>query len=162
MGSGKSTMGRKLAGYLQYSFIDLDKLIENKAGMSIAEYFSLNGENQFRELERDILQQTEFGENAVIATGGGAPCYFSNMDWMNENGKTVYLSMEPKALANRLIHSKTQRPLIKGLNPDELVNFISLKLGSREPYYNKAHFIVGGTDLTAEKLAGYLGITNIS
>ena len=156
MGSGKSTIGRKLAQYLQYSFIDLDRLITNKAGMSIAEYFQKHGEDKFRELERDVLQQTDFPPNAIIATGGGVPCYFNNMEWMISEGKVVYLYMEPKALAHRLKYSKTERPLIQGLNPEELVDFISQKLSEREDYYRKAHLIVSGLDLTAEKLAGYL------
>jgi shikimate kinase len=160
MGSGKSTIGRKLARFLRYSFIDLDMLIENKAGMSIAEYFSENGEDHFRELERDILQKTEFEPNTVIATGGGAPCYYDNMDWMNRHGKTVYLLMEPKALANRLQNSKTERPLVKGLNGEELVNFIRLKLGSRETFYLESNYIVNGADLTAEKLAEYFKLTS--
>ena len=158
MGSGKSTMGRKLANFLHYEFVDLDKLIEHKAGMSIAEYFSKNGEESFRELERDTLQQTEFNNNAVIATGGGVPCYFDNMDWMYKEGKVVYLSMEPKALADRLKHSKVSRPLIKDLNQEELIEFINQKLTSRDVYYKKAHYIVSGLDLTAEKLARYLGL----
>ena len=158
MGSGKSTIGRKLANYLHYDFVDLDKLIEDKAGMSIAEYFSKNGEENFRELERDTLQQTRFNDNTVIATGGGVPCHFDNMDWMYKEGKVVYLSMDPKALADRLKHSKVSRPLIKDLNQEELVEFITEKLVSRDVFYKKAHCVVSGLDLTAEKLAGYLGI----
>ena len=160
MGSGKSTIGRKLANYLQYDFVDLDKLIENKAGMSIAEYFSKNGEESFRELERDTLQQTEFNVNTVIATGGGVPCHFDNMDWMYKEGKVVYLSMDPKALADRLKHSKVSRPLIKDLSQEELVEFITQRLVSRDVFYKKAHCIVSGLDLTAEKLAGYLGLSS--
>ena len=158
MGSGKSTIGRKLANHLHFDFVDLDRLIEIKAGMSIAEYFNAHGEEKFREFERDVLRQSVFPENTIIATGGGAPCYFNNMAWMNETGKTVYLSLEPKALANRLENAKVQRPLIKGLSGEELVNFIKLKLGSREPFYHEAQFIVSGTDLTAERLSGYLGL----
>jgi shikimate kinase len=158
MGSGKSTIGRKLANYLNYDFVDLDKVIQNEAGMSIADYFKKNGEESFRELERDTLQQTEFNANTVIATGGGAPCHFDNMDWMYMEGKVVYLSMDPKALAERLKHSKVSRPLIKDLDQDELVEYITQKLLSRDVYYKKAHCIVSGLDLTAEKLAGYLGL----
>ena len=156
MGSGKSTIGRKLANYLHYDFVDLDKLIENKAGMKIADYFEKNGEESFRELERDTLQQMVFNDNSVIATGGGVPCYFDNMDWMYKEGKVVYLSMDPKALADRLKHSKVSRPLIKDLNQDQLIEFITQKLKSRDVFYQKAHCIVSGLDLTAEKLASYL------
>ena len=158
MGSGKSSLGRKLAQFLNYKFLDLDKLIEKETEMSIADYFRQNGEDKFREVERDVLRQTNSEENVVIATGGGAPCYFDNIDWMNTQGKTVYLSMESKELANRLINSKSERPLIKGLNYEELVNFICLKLGTREPFYRKAQYIVSGLDLTEEKLVGYLDL----
>ena len=158
MGCGKSSLGRKLATFLNYEFVDLDRLIEKEVNMSIAQYFSDVGEDKFREVEKNILQQTNFRENIVIATGGGAPCYFDNVDWMNGQGKTVYLSMEPKALANRLINSKSERPLIKGLNYDELVNFISLKLGTRETFYSRAQYVVNGLDLSAEKLVAYLDL----
>lgn len=156
MGSGKSTIGRKLAQLLKCDFVDLDNKIENMAGMSIGDYFRQYGEEQFREFERDVLQESSYHENSVIATGGGAPCYFNSMDWMKNEGKVVYISMPPKALANRLKHSKTERPLIKDLTFDELVDFVAAKLASREDYYNKADFVVSGIDLTAEKLASYI------
>jgi shikimate kinase len=159
MGSGKSTIGKKLAAYLQYDFADLDKLIEQEAGMTIAQYFSLHGEEKFRQFERDVLQQSNFSDNMVIATGGGAPCYHDNIDWMNSEGKVVYLHMEPKALAHRLKSSKTERPLLKGLNEEEMVAFITEKLAAREQYYRRAHFIVSGLDLTPEKLAAYLQLS---
>lgn len=160
MGSGKTTIGRKLAQSLRYDFVDLDKLIENKTGMSIAAYFKEHGEDQFREMERDVLQRTAYAEKTIIATGGGAPCYFNNMDWMKSEGKVVYISMDPKALANRLKHSKNERPLIKDLSFEELVDFISDKLASRDLFYKEADFMVSGIDLTAEKLAGYLNLTS--
>ena len=159
MGCGKSTIGKKLAAYLRYDFTDLDKLIEKEAGMSIAEYFEKYGEERFRELERDVLQQGTFADNTVVATGGGAPCYHDNMEWMNREGKVISLHLEPKALANRLKHSKTERPLLKGVNEEEMIAFITEKLASREDYYRQAHFIVSGLDLSAEKLAGYLQLS---
>jgi len=158
MGSGKTTIGKKLANYLKYEFIDLDKLIESKAGMSIVSYFELYGEGAFRELERDTLQKTEFPENVVIATGGGAPCFGDNIEWMNKNGLVAYLSLSPKALASRLEHSKTDRPLIRHLKGDELIDFISTKLQEREEFYNQAKYVVSASDLTAERLSFYLNL----
>jgi len=158
MGSGKTTIGKKLANYLKYEFIDLDKLIESKAGMSIVNYFELHGEGAFRELERDILQKSEFPENVIIATGGGAPCFGDNMEWMNKNGLVAYLSLSPKALASRLEHSKTDRPLIRHLKGDELIDFISSKLQEREVFYNQAKYVVSASDLTAERLSFYLNL----
>ncbi|MBC7744181.1 MAG: shikimate kinase [Flavobacterium sp.] len=161
MGSGKSSLGRKLAHYINYHFLDLDKLIEAKVQMTIAEYFALYGEGSFRQLEKDVLQSSEYGVNTIIATGGGSPCYFDNINWMNQQGKTVYLSMKAASLADRLINSKRERPLIQGFNHEELVNYIKTKLEGREVYYRQAQFMVSGTDMTAEKLAGYLGISPV-
>lgn len=158
MGSGKTTIGKKLANYLTCDFIDLDKLIETKVGMSIVEYFELHGESAFRDLEREVLQKTDFPENVIIATGGGAPCFGDNMLWMNENGLVAYLSLSPKALASRLENSKTDRLLIRNLKGDELEGFISAKLAEREPFYNQSKFVVSASDLTAERLAFYLNL----
>ena len=158
MGSGKTTIGKKLANYLKYNFIDLDKLIESRTGMSIVNYFELHGEEAFRKYERDILQETDFPENVIIATGGGAPCFADNMKWMNENGLVAYLSLSPKALASRLEHSKTDRPLIRHLKGDELIDFIRQKLEEREEFYNQAKYVVSASDLTAERLSFYLNL----
>lgn len=158
MGSGKTTIGKKLASYLNYEFIDLDKFIEAKAGMSIVDYFAAHGEGAFRELEKDILQNTDYPENVIIATGGGAPCYGDNMEWMNANGRVAYLSLSPKALASRLENSKADRPLIRNLKGDELIEFITSKLKEREPFYTKSQFEISGSDLTAERLAFYLDL----
>src|SRR6476620_3320016 len=98
MGSGKTTIGKKLANYLKYEFIDLDKFIEARAGMTIVDYFAAHGEEEFRKMERDVLQTTHYPDNVIIATGGGTPTYDDNMEWMNENGKVAYLSLPPRAL----------------------------------------------------------------
>ncbi len=158
MGSGKTTIGRKLANYLKYEFIDLDKFIEAKAGMSIVDYFAKHGEEEFRKMEREVLQNTLYPENVIIATGGGTPTYKDNMEWMNENGKVAYLSLPPKALANRLEHSTTDRPLLRNLKGDELVGFITAKLKEREPFYNQSKCVISASDLTAERLAFYLNL----
>ena len=158
MGSGKTTMGRKLAGYLGYRFVDLDKILEDEAGMSIAEFFKRNGETAFREFEKGVLQSSSFNDNTVIATGGGAPCFFDNMEWMNKNGTTVYLMVPPKGLVDRLKNS-TDRPLIKGLNEEEMLKFIAGKLEEREPFYKQAAHVINGIGLTAEKLAKNIGLS---
>lgn len=156
MGSGKTTLGARLASKLSYSFIDLDKKIEEEAGMSIKEYFQRYGENTFRELEKNVLQSAKYPENVVIATGGGAPCFFDNIDWMNKNGITIYLSMQPAVLASRLEKGKEERPLIKDLGRKELVDFIASRLEHRNPFYKKAEYIMEGADLTASKIISFL------
>ena len=159
MGCGKTTWSRKLAAKLGYEFIDLDHVLEDKAGMSIAEYFSSFGEDAFRQLESDVLKQTEYAENVVVSTGGGLPCFFDNMNWMNTNGKTLYIKLSPKTLADRLENSKTVRPVLQGKQGDELVEFITGKLAEREGYYLQASHIVEGIDMSVEKLEEALGIT---
>ncbi len=158
MGSGKTTLGKRLAKFLGYAFVDLDKVIETRAGESIPRYFQEHGEDAFRKLERECLQAGLPARNTVVATGGGAPCYFDNMDWMNRNGVTVYLMLSPGALASRLKGS-ADRPLIAGKSGPELVAFIEAKLAERESYYKKAVCWVDALNLTAEKLAEYIGRT---
>jgi shikimate kinase len=160
MGCGKTTLGKKLANRLGYEFIDLDHVLEAKEGMTIAEYFSQYGEAKFREEESILLKQMEYPENAIISTGGGLPCFFDNMEWMNSHGRTFYVKLSPRALAERLDKGKTTRPVLQGKTGDELIAFIEEKLSEREPFYSKATFIVNGIDLTSEKaeqiIADYL------
>lgn len=155
MGSGKTTLGKKLARVMGYDFVDLDKVIETRAGQSIPDFFAKHGEEAFRALERDCLQTGLPAGNTVVATGGGAPCYYDNMEWMNRHGVTVYLMLQPKALASRLKGSG-DRPLIAGLSGAELVEFIEGKLEVREPFYKQANYWVDGLNLTADKLAAYI------
>ncbi|MGZ3814014.1 MAG: shikimate kinase, partial [Mucilaginibacter sp.] len=100
MGSGKTTLGRKLAGRTEYEFVDLDHKLEQQVELSIAEYFSFFGEDSFRKLESEVLKKTIYPENVIISTGGGLPCFFDNMDWMKANGKVVYIKLTPKTLAD--------------------------------------------------------------
>src|SRR5690606_27089555 len=146
MGSGKTTLGAKLASKLSYPFIDLDKKIEEEAGMSIRAYFGLHGENTFRELEKKVLQNAAYPENAVIATGGGAPRCVNERDWMNTNGLTISLSMPPNAIANGLEKGKDEGALIKDLSRHELVEFIATKLEQRNPFYQQAKYILEGSN----------------
>ena len=159
MGSGKTTLGKRLARLLGYAFVDLDKVIEERAGVSVSRYFRDHGEDAFRQLERECLQAGLPARKTVVATGGGAPCYFDNMDWMNRHGVTVYLMLSPKALASRLKGSQ-DRPLIAGMSGAELIAYIEGKLAERESYYKKAACWVDGLNLTAEKLAGYISRTD--
>ena len=152
MGSGKTTLGRKLANKMGYEFIDLDHKLEQKVELSIAEYFSLFGEDAFRKLESEILKKTHYPENAVVSTGGGLPCFFDNMDWMKEHGKTVYIKLSPKTLADRLENGKEDRPLLQEKHGDALIAFIEQKLAEREGFYSQANIVADGLSLTAERL----------
>lgn len=152
MGCGKTTWSRKLATHLGYEFIDLDHVLEEQAGMTIAEYFSSFGEEAFRRLESDVLKQTVYPSNTVVSTGGGLPCFFDNMDWMNTHGKTVYIQLSPKTLVDRLEKGKAKRPLLRDKHGDELLNFIASKLSEREPYYLQAQYIANGIEMNVEYL----------
>ncbi len=156
MGSGKTTLGKKLARKLGFRFTDLDHEFEAAVGMSIPEYFSTFGETVFREKEKEILQSSERGEKVVIATGGGAPCYFDNMEWMNSKGLTIYIQLPAQALADRLESADTERPVLQNFRAQALVGFIEQKLEEREPYYLQARLSVKGISLSAENLAAQI------
>lgn len=139
MGSGKTTLGKKLANHLHLKFVDLDLLIVQRIGMSIPAYFEQYGEQKFRELESQLLKE-QGGQPAVISTGGGSPCFFDNMQWILQNGITLYLHLPPKALHSRLQQSNiATRPALKGLRDEALLQFIEEKLNEREPFYKQAH-----------------------
>jgi shikimate kinase len=147
MGSGKTTAGKKLASLLGWAFIDLDKKIEEHTGKTIPEIFSQDGECCFRELEQQLLRTLKSVKNTVISTGGGTPCYSDNMDFMLENGLTLYLKLTPGQLKSRLSGSKGERPLIKDFNQEQLKSFIEEKLEDRERWYKKSEITVNGIDL---------------
>jgi shikimate kinase len=152
MGCGKTTWAKKLAAKLECDFIDLDHVLEEQAGMTIAEFFSSFGEDAFRELESKVLKQTPYPANAVISTGGGLPCFFDHMQWMNAHGKTIYIKLSPKTLADRLERGKAKRPLLHDKHGEQLVAFIADKLAERESFYMQATFIADGMTLSPEGL----------
>ncbi|MBC7654958.1 MAG: shikimate kinase, partial [Oligoflexus sp.] len=137
---------------LDKTFIDLDDLVVLKNQMSVPELFANFGENGFREKEKQVLQQSAFADDVIIATGGGAPCFFDNMDWMNDNGLTIFIDTPVKVLADRLINARVERPLVKGKSYEELMAFIKKKLKERKTFYNKAHIILKGADLKVEAI----------
>jgi shikimate kinase len=141
MGSGKSHTGRELAELLQRPFVDLDQAIEADAGLDIPAIFASKGEAYFRELERDCLRTMTGPPHRVVACGGGTPCYFDNMAWMNEQGLTIYLRASAELLAERLLKGRAKRPLLQGLSPEQLPAFITEKLAARTPYYMQANVV---------------------
>ena len=156
MGSGKSTAGKKLASDLGYEFIDLDHFIETQYKQTIPEIFASKGENEFRSMEHNALKKVLEKTDAVVACGGGTPCYFNNMELMKKNGITIYLKMSVDALVHRLIHAKEKRPLIANKTETELHAFITRQLEKREDFYNQAQFTVKGKNLKIEELVAFV------
>jgi len=153
MGCGKSTWGRKLARISKLPFIDLDEKIVEETGMSIGSYFAEYGEAAFRQVESDVLKSVSSSEAAVISTGGGAPCYYDNMEWMNQTGITVYLELPAGVLLSRLVGKEgTKRPLLAGKTNDEILSFIEDKLAERKPFYEQAEVVVDAMRSSPQKL----------
>ena len=138
--SGKSTIGKLLAGQLRLNFFDLDKIIVDKEKETITDIFIKKGEAYFRELESTCLKEFIEKEDAfVLATGGGAPCFFDNMKVMNMHGITVFLDVEIMDLYNKLASKGThKRPLLKGKSKKELKEELISKYEERKPFYNKS------------------------
>lgn len=143
MGCGKSTMGRNLSAAMNRDLIDLDHYIEARYHLTVKEIFAEKGEEAFRKIEQNILHEVGEFENIIIACGGGTPCYFDNMDFMNEHGTTVFLNASMEALMRRLStpKAKSKRPIIANKTNDELEQFIAEALKQRAPFYNKAKLI---------------------
>ncbi len=157
MGSGKSVFGKKLAKNLGLEFADLDELIEQRYRMTIPGIFTRFDEPLFRDLESKTLKDFIINDNFVLACGGGTPCFNNNMNIINESGISIYIKMNPGALASRLTKSKTKRPLIAGLTTEELYDKISGMLESREKYYSLAKFTVEGINLKTEDITSLPG-----
>lgn len=139
MGAGKSFLGRILAEQLGFQFIDLDEFIEAKAGAPIAGIFQKSGETGFREMEASCLRDLTSQQQIVVSTGGGCPCFHGNMEWMNENGITVYFCADTALLVQRLLPEKAHRPLIADVPTEELAGFIESKMSERTSFYEKSH-----------------------
>lgn len=144
MGCGKSSLGKRLARKLEYDFLDLDQEIEKRTGKTIQEIFMHEGEDWFRRKEKELLHETISMQRSVISTGGGTPCHFDNMEFMNEHGVTVYLKMSSVSLTYRLENAKKKRPLVADLKGGDLHRFVKDRLEEREPFYAKAHCIIKG------------------
>ncbi len=138
MGAGKTTVGKALARELGLQFYDLDWYIESRMHKTVAQIFQQSGEEGFRQIERNMLHEVAEFENVVVSCGGGTPCFFDNMDYMNEQGETVYLKATPEVLYDHLKMGKTVRPLLLNKTPDEVKIFIKQQLKEREIYYTKA------------------------
>ena len=154
MGSGKTYWGKIWAQKKGLDFYDLDEIIEEKEGRSIATIFEKEGEDYFRKIETEALHTFSEKDNCIIACGGGAACFNDNIRWMNENGTTVYLAASPQYILSRVKEEeKGKRPLINKLNEAELLFFIEQKLKERELFYKQAKIILPVTELNENSLS---------
>ena len=141
MGVGKTTLGKILARELNLEFIDLDWYIEKRFHQSVSQLFATRGEEGFRQIEQNMLHEVAEFENVLISAGGGTPCFFDNMEYMNAQGLTIYLKASPETLRTHLRMGKQKRPLIAQKNEEELDAFIRETLEKRESYYQQAQLI---------------------
>ena len=147
MGAGKTTLGKAFSRELGLTFIDLDWYIEERFHKTVQQLFSERGEQGFRELEQKMLHEVAEFEDVVISAGGGTPCFFDNMDYMNACGDTVFLQVEPEVLFRRLKVAKQQRPLLANKSDEELMNFICEALQKRHPFYSQAKLLFRADEL---------------
>ena len=141
MGVGKTTLGKALADRTGLSFIDLDLFIEGRYRKTIRQIFEAEGEEAFREIERKALHEVAEFEDIILSTGGGTPCFFDNMTYMNSVGTTVYLQASPEALTERISLCKHSRPAVRHLDDKALHAFVRKALTHRTPFYERAHHV---------------------
>ena len=140
MGAGKTTVGKSLAKELGVPFYDLDWYIESRMRKTVAQIFAEKGEEGFRKIEYNMLHEIAEFEDVIVSCGGGTPCFFDNIDYMNQQGPVIYLKAEPEVLYKHLVMSKNDRPLLRVKSPEQLITFIREQLEKREPFYSKARY----------------------
>ena len=153
MGSGKTYWGRLLGKKLSLPFFDLDEKIVEHTGRSISAIFEERGEEHFRLLEKEILYLlTESHSSFVMATGGGTPCFYNNIDYLRKNGTVVWFNCTVDCLYERLVKEKDKRPIIRNIADTDLKSFITRKYSSRKIFYQQADIIINEEDLALEEL----------
>lgn len=166
MGSGKTTVGHAMSQELGLPFYDLDWYIETRMHRTVKQIFDEKGEEGFRKIEHNLLHEVAEFEDVIISCGGGTPCFFDNIDYINRQGETVYLKCTTDVLYKHLKMGKTVRPLLLNKTPDEVKTFIEAQLKQREPFYAKAKHIVDVSLMdnkekiktTVDAIRGELGI----
>jgi len=142
MGAGKTTVGKALAKELGLFFYDLDWYIETRMRKTVKQIFDERGEEGFRQIEHNMLHEVAEFENVIVSCGGGTPCFFDNMDYLNQQAETVYLKASPEVLYEHLRMGKGVRPLLLNKTPEETRAFIREQLQQRESFYMKAHHVI--------------------
>ena len=140
MGSGKTTVGKALSKETGMMFYDLDWYIESRMHKTVSQIFAEKGEEAFRQLEYNMLHEVAEFEDVIISCGGGTPCFFDNIDYLNQQGDVVYLKATSEVLYRHLLMAKVERPLLKNKTSEELTAYITEHLKEREPFYQKARY----------------------
>jgi len=157
MGSGKTHWGTRIAEKLEVPFYDLDAVIVHSEGMSISEIFSIKGEEYFRYMEKQTLEDlVSREENFVLSAGGGTPCFFNNIDFMKKSGRVLWLNTSLEVLNQRLLKEKTKRPLLRNIDEAGLRSYIIRKLSERKMYYEQADMMVHEENMALEPLVSLL------
>lgn len=156
MGCGKTSVGKRLAGKLNYKSIDLDQKIEEKYQMSINDIFRKYGEETFRKLEQEILHNVLKMNNIIISMGGGTPCFFDNMNYINKHSTSVYLQMNSATLISRLKSSKRKRPILQNLSDEDMKEFIGNQLAERKIYYLQSKHVISGLNIDIDEIVSLL------
>lgn len=156
MGSGKTYWGKQWSQQSHLDFFDLDEVIEAEHKRSISSIFENEGEDHFREIETDCLKTFSQKDNFIVACGGGTACFNDNMQWMNKNGTTVYLSASPQIIYDRVAAEKDKRPLLEKIDQIQLLSFIEQKLKEREPFYRQAKIILPVEELKDKSIPSFI------
>ena len=142
MGAGKTTLDWALSKILNFKFYDLDWYIETRMHKTIAQIFEERGEDGFRIIERNMLHEVAEFENVIIACGGGTPCFFDNMEYLNKQGETIYMNATADIICQHLNISRNVRPLLKDKSEDEVKVFVKKQIEERDIYYKQAKHII--------------------
>ena len=159
MGSGKSHWGRLWAAAHNFNFIDLDEELEKQEQKTVAAIFETRGEDYFRQKETILLRSLTAQSNSIVSCGGGTPCFFDNMAWMNKNGLTIFLEATTQFILKNIKNEKDKRPLIKDKDDAEILFFIEQKLKERQPYYSKAKIILQAEDLNIDSIKKVINLS---
>ncbi|MEL7529984.1 MAG: shikimate kinase [Bacteroidota bacterium] len=154
MTAGKTTLGRAFTEQSGWTFVDIDEALIEREGKSIAEIFAEDGEEHFRLVEREALEATasQYREKVVFATGGGLPCFYDNIERINQLGTSVYLQLPAEELLRRIRKDRADRPLVRDKTAEELESFVRNLLAKRQAFYQQAHHTLTQSQQTKEAL----------
>ncbi|MBQ0085048.1 MAG: shikimate kinase [Prevotella sp.] len=157
MGVGKTTIGRSLAAAIGLGFYDLDWYISSRRRKSISDLFTEFGEDGFRNIEHNMLHEVCEFENVVVSCGGGTPCFFDNMEYMNRQGETIYIKASPEYIIEHLTESRNVRPLLANMDKEQLQTFVTQQIEEREKYYLQSkHILSVDNDDLDEKINNFV------